>query len=299
MVTDTAAALAFAVAGLWTAGLGVDAMIVSGGQGAVSMAECRTGSACRNGRLLHQTRRSSNPAGSRFADDAPPGGVREFRRPVTAQPADLAYVVRGSPRSGASRAGGRPPPGRAPTTPRGPWPAGATGHAGPRRRWAPCRGPDRGVRERRTRGPRAPGRGWPRPRSGYVLAGHLITSSRRPTNRSAPLIGWRRRRGPPCRPYGTRWRRRAGPATGRSRPGRPGLQEDVGPGHPAQDQLTGLAGRRFCSGLGVAQHDRASLDRRADVSLRYGLETRRRRSRRSRSSVELPRPQPASSANSS
>jgi hypothetical protein len=34
MVTDTAAALAFAVAGLWTAGLGVDAMIVSGGQGA-------------------------------------------------------------------------------------------------------------------------------------------------------------------------------------------------------------------------------------------------------------------------
>jgi hypothetical protein len=34
IVTDTAATLAFAVAGLWTAGLGVDAMIVSGGQGA-------------------------------------------------------------------------------------------------------------------------------------------------------------------------------------------------------------------------------------------------------------------------
>src|SRR6185437_3256408 len=34
IVTDTAAALAFAVAGLWTAGLGVDAMIGSGGQGA-------------------------------------------------------------------------------------------------------------------------------------------------------------------------------------------------------------------------------------------------------------------------
>lgn len=34
MVTDTAAALAFAVAGLWTAGQGVDAVIVSGGEGA-------------------------------------------------------------------------------------------------------------------------------------------------------------------------------------------------------------------------------------------------------------------------
>ena len=34
IVTDTAATLAFAFAGLWTAGLGVDAMIVSGGQGA-------------------------------------------------------------------------------------------------------------------------------------------------------------------------------------------------------------------------------------------------------------------------
>ncbi len=34
IVTDTVAALAFAVAGLWTAGLGVDAMIVSEGQGA-------------------------------------------------------------------------------------------------------------------------------------------------------------------------------------------------------------------------------------------------------------------------
>jgi hypothetical protein len=34
MVTDTVAALAFAVAGLWTAGQGVDAVIVSGGDGA-------------------------------------------------------------------------------------------------------------------------------------------------------------------------------------------------------------------------------------------------------------------------
>lgn len=34
IVTDTAATLAFAVAGLWTTGLGVDAVIVSGGQGA-------------------------------------------------------------------------------------------------------------------------------------------------------------------------------------------------------------------------------------------------------------------------
>jgi hypothetical protein len=34
IVMDTVATLAFAVAGLWTAGLGVDAMIVSGGQGA-------------------------------------------------------------------------------------------------------------------------------------------------------------------------------------------------------------------------------------------------------------------------
>lgn len=34
IITDTVAALAFAVAGLWTTGLGVDAMIVSRGQGA-------------------------------------------------------------------------------------------------------------------------------------------------------------------------------------------------------------------------------------------------------------------------
>jgi len=34
IVTDTAATLAFAAGGLWTAGLGVDAVIVSGGQGA-------------------------------------------------------------------------------------------------------------------------------------------------------------------------------------------------------------------------------------------------------------------------
>ena len=75
MVTDTAAALAFAVAGLWTGRPRRGHHDRVGWPRGRPMAECRTGSTCRNCGLLHETR-ETHPAGAHSLTGA--SGFRQF-----------------------------------------------------------------------------------------------------------------------------------------------------------------------------------------------------------------------------